>query len=284
MEERLPANNWAQFEQRVANIFRALGAEVQRDVGVAGNQIDILARERTATGTVITTAVECKALRRPVGVDLINAYAGLAYLLRQRKLIDRAVLVTTVGFTTAARGAAEQHGIELLEIADLEQRLAHARGVHTTFGAITADANGDAVREITTEHGVRSAAQKRAFVLMPFAPGFQDIYILGIREVGEKIGVVVERADSVEHNGEIMAVVRDKIRVADVVIADITGRNANVFYEVGYSHALERPTILIARQGEALPFDVQAVNCIFYETIVELRDRLEKRLRQTLSL
>jgi hypothetical protein len=58
----------------------------------------------------------------------------------------------------------------------------------------------------------------------------------------------------------------------------MTGRNANVFYEIGYALALGRPTILICRKGETIPFDMQAINHISYGSIVDLKERLEKRL------
>ena len=80
------------LERRVAAIYRALGAEVQHDVAIAGNQIDIAVTERTSSGASIRLAIECKAYSRPVGVETTNALAALSGLLRQRGLIDRAVL------------------------------------------------------------------------------------------------------------------------------------------------------------------------------------------------
>lgn len=61
----------------------------------------------------------------------------------------------------------------------------------------------------------------------------------------------------------------------------MTGRNPNVFYEIGYALALERQTILLCRKGEVIPFDLQAINHISYSSIVELKERLERRLRAT---
>jgi nucleoside 2-deoxyribosyltransferase len=100
-------------------------------------------------------------------------------------------------------------------------------------------------------------------------------------EVAQKLGFVVERADNIEHNDSILKVIQDRIRYCDAVIADATGRNANVFYEIGYAAALGKPTIIIIRKGETIPFDVQSVNLIIYESIVELRERLEKRIKGT---
>src|SRR5438094_210621 len=125
------------FEREVAAIFRTLGATVEHDVPLAGNQIDVVVREATASGRTVTTIVECKAYQRPVGLDTVNALAGLFHLLKGRAQADRAVLVSQDGFTNAARTAAQAHGVELLEIADLRQRVG-GRG----------DAVAAAVREV----------------------------------------------------------------------------------------------------------------------------------------
>ena len=194
-------------------------------------------------------------------------------LLHQRGLIDRAVMVAKSGFTRHARAAAAEYTIELLELADLHQRI---------------DGSSEAIRaaekEFEEEQSTRELNQpKRVFVVMPFAKEFEDIYLLGIRDVAEGLGFIVERADDIEHNETILDVICAKIRAADAVIGDTTGSNPNVFYELGYAHALDCPTILIARKGTNLPFDIQGRNHIFYETIVELRERLKKRLASVFS-
>src|SRR5262249_50655095 len=117
---------WRDFEREVASIFRVLGAEVEHDVAVAGNQVDVVVREQTQSGRPVTTVVECKAFDRPVGVAEVNALAGLYLLFKQRGLADAAVLVSkSSGFTRPAREAAAAHGIELVEFEDLRQRVAN---------------------------------------------------------------------------------------------------------------------------------------------------------------
>ena len=119
----------------------------------------------------------------------------------------------------------------------------------------------------------------------PDWPGFEDVYVLGIRETAEKLGIIVERADDVQHNGNVLALIQKKVREADVIIGDTTGGNPNVFYEIGYAHACDRPTILISKKGgKKLPFDLQSENHIFFEMIVELRGPLEERLKYSLGL
>jgi len=97
---------------------------------------------------------------------------------------------------------------------------------------------------------------------MPLASEFDDVYLLGIRDVAEKPGVAVDRADDIEHNENILEVVPESIRRSDAVIADVSGRNPNVFYEVGYAPAVSRPTLLLCWKGEAIPFDLHSINHI----------------------
>jgi hypothetical protein len=206
---------------------------------------------------------------------VVNTFSAVALLLKQRGLIEHAILVAHAGFSQAARSAAESQEIELLEFADLRQRAAALQPAVET-----------ACRSLELEE--KAASQEtnrppRIFVLMPFTEPFVDVYVLGIREAAEKLGFIVERADDIEHNGDILEVIYDRIRSADAVVADTTHCNPNVFYEIGYAHALGRPTILITRAGEPLPFDLQSKNHIFYRSIVELREKLDKRLKATLG-
>jgi hypothetical protein len=265
-----------QFAREVAAIFRALGAEAEHNVGIAGTQIDILVKERTPSDAIIRSAVETKFYTRPVGIDVVNAFSAVALLLKQRGLIERAILVANAGFTQAARSAAESHGLQLLEFADLHQRASGQQSAVET-----------ARRSLELEEKAASREMNRPpriFVLMPFAEAFVDVYVLGIREAAERLGYIVERADDIEHNGDILDIIYERIRSADAVVADTTHCNPNVFYEIGYAHAIGRPTILITRAGETLPFDLQSKNYIFYSSIVELREKLAKRLKATIGM
>ena len=248
---------------------------MQHDAALAGNQIDVYVEELTESGTVTRTAIEVKDWRRPVVVDVVHRFAGLIHLLRKRGLIDKAVIVSSAGFTRQACKVADEFDIVLLELEDLDQRI---RGKQREFER--------AKREIDQEHLEAQASpsrSKRVFVVMPFTSEFDDIYILGVREVAERMRLIVERADDVEHNENILDLIQEKIRTSDAVVADTTGQNPNVFYEVGYSHAAQTPTILISRKGSKIPFDLQSLNHIFYESIVQLREKLAKRLKATLS-
>ncbi len=264
------------FERKVAAIFRALGANVEHDVSLAGTQIDILVSEKIPSGSLIKSAIECKYYSKPVGISIVNSFAGLVILLKNRSLIDKAILVSRSGFTAQSRSAAKEHGIELFEIDDLEQKLQGKEG-----------SLKKAEEELDIQYAEEEASNvklKRAFVVMPFDPEFNDIYILGIREVSEKLGMIVERADDIEHNQSIPDLIKDKIAKCDVVIADTSSPNPNVFYEVGLAHGILKETILLCKDAESIPFDLESINHLIYSSIVDLREKLEKRIKSTLGI
>jgi hypothetical protein len=96
------------------------------------------------------------------------------------------------------------------------------------------------------------------FVAMPFTPELDDLWELGILETVSNLGYECIRADQMINTGVVMSQVFDLIARADIVIGEMTGRNPNVFYEIGYAHALGKPTILLASSREDLEsFDTQ---------------------------
>jgi hypothetical protein len=93
------------------------------------------------------------------------------------------------------------------------------------------------------------------------------------------------RADRIAQPGEITAQIFEWLRDADVVIADVSGGNANVMYELGLRHTRDRPTVQIG-EYERLPFDVNVIRTIqFTRTeagLLDLRGELIEALRAAL--
>ena len=114
-----------------------------------------------------------------------------------------------------------------------------------------------------------------AFVLMPFDAEFADVYSLGIKDTVEQSGMFAERVDEqVFHSEGILERIYNQIEVADFIIADMTGRNANVFYEVGYAHAKNKQCVLLTRNAQDIPFDLKHHRHIVYSSVSELKQRL----------
>lgn len=118
-----------------------------------------------------------------------------------------------------------------------------------------------------------------AFVLMPLSKDFDDVYQLGIKATCKDVGLYCERVDEQIFQETILERIYNQIYKADLIIADMTGKNPNVFYEVGYAHALGKNVILLTKNSEDIPFDLKHYPHIIYnDKIVMLKDELQKRL------
>ena len=118
------------------------------------------------------------------------------------------------------------------------------------------------------------------FVLMPFREDFNDIYALGIKAACDAAGAYCERVDEQIFMGSILERVYNQISKADVIVADMTGHNPNVFYEVGYAHALNKRVVLLAQESGDIPFDLKPYPHIVYgKSIQTLKAQLEPRIR-----
>ncbi|MGH1417642.1 MAG: nucleoside 2-deoxyribosyltransferase [Hyphomicrobiaceae bacterium] len=118
-----------------------------------------------------------------------------------------------------------------------------------------------------------------AFVLMPFDKNFDDIYNLGIKAVALDLGIIAERVDEQNFSERILERIYRQIHAADIVIADMTGKNSNVFYEVGYAHALDKKCTLLTQKTDDIPFDLKHHRHLIYDgSIQKLKEQLKPEL------
>ena len=122
-----------------------------------------------------------------------------------------------------------------------------------------------------------------AFVLMPFSPAFDDAYRLAIKPACEAAGSYAERVDEQIFSGSILERIYNQISKCDLVIADLSERNPNVFYEAGIAHAIGAEVILISQHQTDVPFDLQHIRYINYlpnaEGLADLATNLKRRLQ-----
>ncbi len=118
------------------------------------------------------------------------------------------------------------------------------------------------------------------FVLMPFNDGFKDIYHLGIKKTAEEAGLRAERVDEQLYSESMLERIYQQINAADIIVADMTGQNSNVFYEVGYAHAKGKLCILLTQNASDIPFDLRQHRHIVYGgSIVNLQNALATNLQ-----
>ena len=127
----------------------------------------------------------------------------------------------------------------------------------------------------------------KAFVLMPFADELREVYDDLIKGALEEAGYDVERADDLDNQRNILRDILTSIDGYDLIVADLTDNNPNVFYELGLAHGLSRPVILLTQSIESVPFDLRSYRIIPYGrdfvAAAEMRAKLLSAARQALS-
>lgn len=151
----------------------------------------------------------------------------------------------------------------------------------TGGSATKAEAFGTDTIELTKKH---------VFVAMPFDRNFDDVYLYCIKQAVEKNGRVSERTDQEFFTGDIIERIKMRIVDSELIIADISGNNPNVFYEIGLADGMgllnlaknsgESKTakkIIFITQEEKAPFDIQNQNRIKYDRLAihDLEEKLE---------
>jgi len=119
-----------------------------------------------------------------------------------------------------------------------------------------------------------------AFVFMPFDAEFEDRYKFGIKEPAEALDVIAERVDEQIYSEGILERIYRQIDLADLIIADMTNQNPNVFYEVGYAHAKEKLCVLLTSKAEDIPFDLKHRRHVVYSGSINiLKERITEELK-----
>ena len=136
--------------------------------------------------------------------------------------------------------------------------------------------------------------KKKCFVIMPVSgtescseAGWTSIFEEMIKPavVGSRLGLTCERAKP--RTGNLIRDILNELNKADVVVADLTDMNANVFYELGVRHALRNRTILIAQDMKYVPSDLRSYWVIIYRKdlsgLRHLKDEVKRVLREMMK-
>ncbi len=126
--------------------------------------------------------------------------------------------------------------------------------------------------------GVLADRKPRLFVAMPFSDTYFDEYEIGFCEAARSCNFLCERLDLEHFTGDMVGEIKKRIIESRGVIALMNDHNPNVFLEIGFALAHNKPTFLVAKEGVKLPFDVSGQRCIIYRNIADLRKRLTQAI------
>ena len=117
------------------------------------------------------------------------------------------------------------------------------------------------------------------FVLMPFRPEFEPVYQV-IVEAATHAGLRAFRADSIMSPGNILNQIFEAIGKAGFIVADLSGRNQNVMYELGVANTMGKETLLMSDSLDDVPFDIRHFRVLVYERtfggVSKLREQLDR--------
>jgi hypothetical protein len=173
---------------------------------------------------------------------------------------------------------ADKFGIPADKIAEFKtifmESLRFAQLIEETNGKFRVlDVSGGGEVAVDTEarlkklgKGLTVSSEDTCFVVMPFASPqgtyYAKVYEPAIRKAGLR---PVRADDDIFHTGKIIDQIWAGITAAKVLVAELTTRNANVFYELGLAHALKKPVVLISSNEADVPFDLHHIRVIYYD-------------------
>lgn len=148
-------------------------------------------------------------------------------------------------------------------VVDLTHRIEGTRSFYQDVGP-----DLDRLRFLLNKHQLQiqqANTKPFVFVLMPFRDEHFVLYERAIKPTLEKMGCHVEHAKDAHTVERIVDVIFTQISRARFIVADTTGKNPNVFYEIGYAHALGKKVILMVQDTQDIPFDISGLRHIQYK-------------------
>jgi MoxR-like ATPase len=222
----------------------------------------------------------------PDAVAALKNYNFPGNFRELQNVLERAVF-------TAAGSAINARALGLPTTARLPRRFLRAspklEAAQQQISSLKRELNSLRVRSIVAQpiwQGRGFATQHDyCFVLMPFGAmrDLQTIYHDHVKPIIERCGLRCERADDIYDVSGVMQSVWEGINKARIVVADLTERNANVFYELGIAHTLGKPVIMLSQSIDFVPFDLRHLRSIIYTYTPPGATKLEQALERTIK-
>jgi hypothetical protein len=201
-------------------------------------------------------------LAAPVVSEVYTHYRGEN--LPDSQFFDNA-LADTFAIPTSSLSEFKAIFIESLREAELlEEHGEKLRVLDVSQQGLAGSETADTIKKLG--RAVSISSTDTCFVVMPFADPLGQHYSLIYEPAIRKAGLRPVRADDeIFATGKIIDQVWSGINTAKVLVAELTSRNPNVFYELGLAHALQKPVVLISADENDVPFDVRHIRVIYYD-------------------
>jgi len=161
----------------------------------------------------------------------------------------------------------------------------------STRGRKVEDASKQTLGSKETAKPRRKSPTKRklCFVISPFGGWFDTYYEEIFQPAIKKAGLAPCRADDLFRPSSIVQDIWQYVQDAEIVLADLTGKNPNVLYELGLAHALDKPVVMVSQVLEDVPFDLRALRVTTYDTedpkwASNLHDSIASALNEVLKV
>lgn len=202
--------------------------------------------------------------------DASSSWKALSY--DSYKALRAKGSIQAMKFTITSNVNLIQETLGLLSLTELEQRaMGNTMSIQPVFGQV--------------QTGLHRST---FFVAMPFDEDLKPVFDISIapavREVGQMLGhsLIARRADNIFSGHTIMNKVWSAIFGCYAVIVDCTGRNANVFYELGMAHTVGKTCIIIAQSRDDIPFDITQFEYLTYDNtprgLADLKNKLSIKI------
>ncbi|MFM5544981.1 hypothetical protein [Aeromonas sp. 30P] len=129
---------------------------------------------------------------------------------------------------------------------------------------------------------IPSVNEEKVFVLTPFNEEYLSQYE-AIKDVVIDFGFSCTRGDDEKLSSNILSHIVEQIASSRIVIANISGRNPNVFYELGIAHALGKPVVIVSESLVNIPFDISNSRILAFENIENLKKELRVWFVKTIA-
>ena len=216
---------------------------------------------RPTSGEDTSQGFQQAVLNAPVICDVYKHYRGEN--LPDRQFFDNALEDTFKVPKDKVNEFKDIFTSSLKTASLIEEHNGRIRVLDSASSVETEKASSDYIEKLSSGVSVKSGDS--CFVMMPFGSPIGDYYFSVYKPAIEKANLNPVRADNeIFGAGKIMDQVWSGINAAKVLVAELTTKNPNVFYELGIAHALRKPVVLVSSNEDDVPFDLKHIRVIYY--------------------